>query len=679
MSVNEDVADLLIDHRMSLLRYEAGVVDDLLTAYRAAFADIAGRVARLEARALAATTPAEVRSVALQLGNLRDRANALSATVRRMEATAGAGLDASMGEVADAEARLHDVRVARKVGVSWAAVPERAVAAALISPIAEGVARAALRRDLLAAAEGIQAAIAEGIAAGSSMPRIARAMRSAGVIEETYRHRLVAIARTETQRVANAVALESYRANADIISGVEWLATLDSRTCLLCAPLHGTVYPMVGGVPMGLVRPPPLHPRCFVGATVVSGPSARGATRRWYAGDVIEVQTESGAIFTVTPNHPMLTTQGWIAASLLHEGGDVLRCLDPKGMAGVLDPDDYQQPSRIDEVARALGSAGGMATTRVPSSPEHFHGDGAGGDVDVVGPVSLLSDHGHAETFQPFREEGFGGRRVDAPRLYGGRMLDLGGKGDGSPPRDGVSSLSVSPILLRGPGRHREAVSLGQAADRYVGVLEPSSGERPARAEVRGAAVLGHPRRVHADEPGGGARAPRVGALSGPDGSRFHSGPPNADDLEVFAKSLVGNVESRGGVPAGLSQNIRADRIVKVFRRRFSGHVYNLETTTGWYIANGIIAHNCRCFTTPVLRPYGELGLRTTRPRKEYDGDPSGGPTFDQWLRRQPQETADDILGPTRAALWRSGTPLDRFSDSRRVLRLGELRTIYDL
>ena len=38
-------------------------------------------------------------------------------------------------------------------------------------------------------------------------------------------------------------------------------------------------------------------------------------------------------------------------------------------------------------------------------------------------------------------------------------------------------------------------------------------------------------------------------------------------------------------------------------RTEFAGFVYNLETGPGWYVANGIVAHNCRCAV--VIDPRG--------------------------------------------------------------------------
>jgi hypothetical protein len=43
-------------------------------------------------------------------------------------------------------------------------------------------------------------------------------------------------------------------------------------------------------------------------------------------------------------------------------------------------------------------------------------------------------------------------------------------------------------------------------------------------------------------------------------------------------------------------------RVLSAFRRPFSGHVYNLQTNEGWYVAENIVTHNCSLVLIPVLR-----------------------------------------------------------------------------
>ena len=50
----------------------------------------------------------------------------------------------------------------------------------------------------------------------------------------------------------------------------------------------------------------------------------------------------------------------------------------------------------------------------------------------------------------------------------------------------------------------------------------------------------------------------------------------------------------------GDSTEILLDQVVSVERIAFVGHVYNLETLSGWYVAEGIVSHNCRCMLAPI-------------------------------------------------------------------------------
>jgi hypothetical protein len=56
-----------------------------------------------------------------------------------------------------------------------------------------------------------------------------------------------------------------------------------------------------------------------------------------------------------------------------------------------------------------------------------------------------------------------------------------------------------------------------------------------------------------------------------------------------------------GNLAHRLAGLISAVKIVKVERREYSGHVYNLQTEQGWFIAGGIVTHNCRRDGIPIV------------------------------------------------------------------------------
>ena len=118
----------------------------------------------------------------------------------------------------------------------------------------------------------------------------------------------------------------------------------------------------------------------------------------------------------------------------------------------------------------------------------------------------------------------------------------------------------------------------------------------------------------------------------------------------------------------------RAVEIVRIERQRFHGYVYNLETETGWYGADGIITHNCRTVVQPIPN-YAALGL----PTPTRDDPRTAMLTFDsleEWLRQQPAAKQDVLLGRTRGQWYREGKlPLAELIDQDdRVLTLSELR-----
>ena len=75
----------------------------------------------------------------------------------------------------------------------------------------------------------------------------------------------MALTRTAVQTFANQAILETYRANEDVLRGVEYVATLDSRTTPQCAALDGAVWDLEGNYLSGPKLPfavPPIHWQC---------------------------------------------------------------------------------------------------------------------------------------------------------------------------------------------------------------------------------------------------------------------------------------------------------------------------------------------------------------------------------------------------------------------------------
>lgn len=90
---------------------------------------------------------------------------------------------------------------------------------------------------------------------------------------------------------------------------------------------------------------------------------------------------------------------------------------------------------------------------------------------------------------------------------------------------------------------------------------------------------------------------------------------------------------------------------------------------------------NCRSTLTPVTKSWKELGVelpdeKDAGTRASMDGSVPADIRYEQWLRQKGEEFQNRVLGPTRAALWRSGKmKISQMIDQTgRELRIDELK-----
>lgn len=96
----------------------------------------------------------------------------------------------------------------------------------------------------------LKAQIGLGLSQSETQDQIIRRVRGTkangfrdGVLN-VERQQAAAIVRTTTATVSHAARQETYRQLEDVMDGVQWVATLDTRTCPVCGPRDGKVYPI---------------------------------------------------------------------------------------------------------------------------------------------------------------------------------------------------------------------------------------------------------------------------------------------------------------------------------------------------------------------------------------------------------------------------------------------------
>lgn len=499
-----------------------------------------------------------------------------------------------------------------QIDTSWSRLPKGTIGD-MVGALSEG----SPLHDLFAqygvdARQAAEAALIEGVVLGENPRKVARRLRAslAGQLS-----RAQTVARTEMMRAWRESTRRNYQANGNIVKAWVWHSATDSRSCPACWAMHGTEFPLHERLDG--------HPNCFPAGVVVSGPAPQAATSRWFAGELVHITTSDGGDLAVTPQHPILTTKGWIPAHLICEGDHVIRHGRRQGppFAG---PHDHNGPALIEDVTESLRRSGRVSAMTVPSAPEQFHGDGlVDSHVDVVRTDRSLKADGLALACDPRAKLAL--CRPHAALAFlassgaGGKLL-----GCALHASDGVvGRLGVAATLLGAAALLLQAVSVGAA---------PAVDPRVVESEVDDAAT-------HAVSPcEGGYRL--TGLVEGDQLVKWH------------------------GTPS---------RVIRTRREVFAGHVFNLETSGGWYFANGIAVHNCRCAMVPKTRTFRDIGLDVDETRTAI---PPGGELFERLSDDQKRK----ILGPAAYEAYRDGAiRLADLVDRRHDPRWGSMRTTKSL
>ena len=279
---------------------------------------------------------------------------------------------------------------------------------------------------------------------------------------------------------------------------------------------------------------PTAHPNCFLGSTSVLAFNITHAIRRWYKGPICILRFAGCADLSVTPNHPILTRRGWVAAGLLNLGDYAFQCDRPSGYAGRPNPDDDYMEASIEEIFNALVIAGCMRSTGVPLAPEAFHGDvQANAKVDIVWTARAVG--GGLEFFHLRPKFDFRGGQRGRVALH-----------SNSPSAEiGEASLAATDGIMSVLGT-RGTELLRQ---RGIGNQLSVSGSALLQAETSPVIDDGEARDTNTER----------------------------NSLDCFTSKMI---------PV---------KLLEINSGYFSGHVFNLSTESDLYLANTIIAHNCEC------------------------------------------------------------------------------------
>ncbi len=190
-----------------------------------------------------------------------------------------------------AEEAKHQVGVLRLVGAD---APARAPAVSRArAPWQGGPLSVHLELERQHTIRDLRAQVQVGLTLGESddeiMRRVVGARAAPGLLDRSGQ-RIIGIGRGAATH-ATAAAREAVFDSADAIAGVQWIATLDDKTCPICAALDGQVF-SVGEGPR-----PPAHIGCAGRCTTVGVIGGERPARtitypRWLASQTADVQKD---------------------------------------------------------------------------------------------------------------------------------------------------------------------------------------------------------------------------------------------------------------------------------------------------------------------------------------------------------------------------------------------------
>lgn len=172
---------------------------------------------------------------------------------------------ASLSELAGIEWKASNAMVNRAVGVDIVSgkIPPKILEAVTKAPVILGHSSAdwwnGQDADFRTKFAG---EMAKGTLLGETTPELIKRLRGAGVFEtpvagspqgliKKAKRDAEALVLTSSATIANHARMESFKAKSDLIKGVQWLATLDSRTTPICMALDGKQWRFPDMKPVG--------------------------------------------------------------------------------------------------------------------------------------------------------------------------------------------------------------------------------------------------------------------------------------------------------------------------------------------------------------------------------------------------------------------------------------------
>lgn len=260
---NDAMIDLMMERAIDLLRLEAGTRDKIVLLLNDLEIEIAGLVAKIDP-----SGPARAAYQRQRLGKLLDQ---VQSSIRATYRLADTKLASEIRDVVDVEATwtANAMNAATHATFADAGITktllDTLVSDVLIqgAPTSEWWSRQAAGLDNKFADE-----MRRGVAIGETNGQLIERVRGVSGIMQISRTSAERLVRSSVQTAANVARESTYSQNSDLIGALQWHATLDTRTTIMCMARDGHRYSVDGdhvpkdGGPPWMDGPGALHWGC---------------------------------------------------------------------------------------------------------------------------------------------------------------------------------------------------------------------------------------------------------------------------------------------------------------------------------------------------------------------------------------------------------------------------------
>jgi SPP1 gp7 family putative phage head morphogenesis protein len=255
-SVNEELRQLAVSHQIGLTRLSSGVAEEVKRLLRKVEADLVAQILDKDP-----TSDSGLWSVT----RMRELLRQIRLINADNIAEVGSHMRRALSDAAEYETEYQAKALQKKLPVRWSLnMPSTKTLESLVtrSPMA-----GRLLEDWVSGLEAgrldrVKTALQLGLSEGETIDQIVRRIR--GTRAANFEDGVLAISRrsaeTMVRTAVNGVTTNArellYKENDDLIKGVQWVSTLDTRTSPICRDRDGEVYPPNEG------PRPPAHPNC---------------------------------------------------------------------------------------------------------------------------------------------------------------------------------------------------------------------------------------------------------------------------------------------------------------------------------------------------------------------------------------------------------------------------------